>query len=90
MARMFGEKIGSDAEEECRTISVRELFNHYPRLEGFFLHQLQVDLKQAQNTNPGQEGQLARIRGGLLKPELFPVLTVLSKLRPSASNRKEG
>lgn len=84
VARLFGHKIGSDSEEENKTISVPDLFNHYPALEKFFLHQLQVD--------PQCKDEMDKktiIPGSLLKPELFPVLTVFSKLRPSSSDLPE-
>ena len=73
--------MGNDSEEENLTISVRDLFHHYPALEGFFLQKLQTD------PQPKVEMEQSKnVAGVFLKPELFPILTVLSKLRPSSSD----
>ena len=57
------------------TISARDFFNSYPALYEFFLKHLKgASDSGSSNGLPTQS----------VKPELFPILTLLSKLHPSS------
>lgn len=70
--RMLGQRRTADDDTEMNTMSSSDFFNSYPALRKFFLSHLQ-------NTPRSAYSSSAQFFN-LSKPELFPILTLLSKL----------
>lgn len=70
---MLGQRRGADDDTEMNTINATDFFNSYPALRMFFLTHLQNASQPAYSSS-----QLLKMS----KPELFPILTFLSKLHP--------
>ncbi|KAJ7360154.1 hypothetical protein OS493_018142 [Desmophyllum pertusum] len=71
--RMLGQRRGTDDDSEMNTISAMDFFNSYPALHKFFLTHLQ---------NTSDSASKSSLFSQMSKPELFPILTLLSKLHP--------
>lgn len=71
--RMLGHRRGTDEDSEMNTVSAMDFFNSYPALHKFFLTHLQ---------NISDSAPDPSLFSQMIRPELFPVLTLLSKLYP--------
>ena len=72
--RLLGHQRGADDDSERNTISARDFFISHPDLHNFFLSHIQSTADPI--SSPLSLCQLQP------KPELFPILTLLSKLHP--------
>lgn len=70
---MLGQRRGIDDDSEMNTISALDFFNSYPALHKFFLSHLQSTSDSVSNSSLFSE---------MSRPELFPILTLLSNLHP--------
>ncbi|PFX19384.1 Thyroid adenoma-associated protein-like [Stylophora pistillata] len=70
--RMLGQRRSGDDETEMNTISSSDFFNSFPALRKFFIAHLQ-NTSQSADSSAKQFFKIS-------KPELFPILTLLSKL----------
>ncbi|XP_031564111.1 thyroid adenoma-associated protein homolog [Actinia tenebrosa] len=82
--RVLGHKRGLQDENQFNSISARDFFKRFSSLRSFFLEQLR-SFSSDTNTQPMSTPCTA-----VLKPELFPILTLFSKLRPATSDIEES
>lgn len=70
---MLGQRRGTDDDREMNAINAMDFFNSYPALHNFFLSHLQSTSDSVSNTS---------LFSPVSRPELFPILTLLSNLHP--------
>ncbi|EDO32264.1 predicted protein [Nematostella vectensis] len=85
--RIFGHKQGQQDDSQFNSISARDFFTRFPSLRQFFLRQLRA------TASPSSSGSLDithACHATRLGPELFPILSMLSKLRSARTVEEES
>ncbi|CAK8533521.1 unnamed protein product [Lathyrus sativus] len=85
--RMIGFLNVHKRESARRAISGLEFFHRYPSLHSFLFNELEV---ATEFLGPTSSGDLESIRGNNLHPSLFPILIILSRLKPSSIAGERG
>lgn len=85
--RMIGFLNVHKRESARRAISGLEFFHRYPSLHSFLFNELEV---ATEFLGPTSSGDLESIRGNNLHPSLYPILILLSRLKPSSIAGERG
>ncbi|GAU41066.1 hypothetical protein TSUD_284360 [Trifolium subterraneum] len=85
--RMIGFLNVHKRESARRAISGLEFFHRYPSLHSFLFNELEV---ATEFLGPTSSGDLESIRGNNLHPSLYPILILLSRLKPSSIAGEKG
>ncbi|XP_061346165.1 uncharacterized protein LOC133291855 [Gastrolobium bilobum] len=85
--RMIGFLNVHKRESVRRALTGLEFFHRYPSLHSFLFNELEV---ATEFLGPASSGDLESIRGNNLHPSLYPILILLSRLKPSSIAGETG
>lgn len=85
--RMVGFLNVHKRESARRALSGLEFFHRYPSLHSFLFKELEV---ATEFLGPASSGDLESVRGNNLHPSLYPILILLSRLKPSSVAGETG
>ncbi|OIW12445.1 hypothetical protein TanjilG_04194 [Lupinus angustifolius] len=85
--RMVGFLNVHKRESARRALTGLEFFHRYPSLHSFLFNELEVATKFL---GPESSGDLESIQGNNLHPSLYPILILLSRLKPSSIAGEAG
>ncbi|KAI9205438.1 putative death-receptor fusion protein-domain-containing protein [Polychytrium aggregatum] len=69
ITKALGVKKSRDEQHSINTVTGREFFTRFPKLHGFLLQELEV--------------AVSALETGKIHPALYPILTILARLKPS-------
>lgn len=87
LRRMIGFLNVHKRESVRRAITGLEFFHRYPSLHSFLFNELEV---ATEFLGPTSSGDLESIQGNNLHPSLYPILILLSRLKPSSIAGERG
>ncbi|KAK7266370.1 hypothetical protein RIF29_19014 [Crotalaria pallida] len=85
--RMIGFLNVHKRESARRALTGLEFFHRYPSLHSFLFNELEV---ATEFLGPASSGNLESIKGNNLHPSLYPILILLSRLKPSSIASEAG